>query len=102
MSLGLAAEDTVHEQMGSAQELAIRALRALGKPAYATERAARRWKRYDEETVDLLVPIHQDEDAYASIVRERRIALTQLFEKDLAELPDDNDKGWEIGRAEET
>lgn len=102
MSLGLAAEDAVHEQMGSAQELAVRALRALGKPAYATERAARRWRRYDEETVHLLVPVHEDEDAYASIVRERRIELTQLFEKDLAELPDASDKGWEISRAEET
>ncbi len=101
MSLGLAAEDTVHEQMGSAQGLAVRALRALGKPAYATERAARRWKRYEEETVHLLVPVHEDEDAYARIVRERRIALTQLFEKDLAELPDDGDAGWEIERAEE-
>lgn len=101
MSLGLAAEDTVHEQMGSAQELAVRALRALGKPAYATERAARRWKRYDEETVHLLVPVHEDEDAYASIVRERRIALTQLFEKDIAELPAASDSGWEIERAEE-
>ena len=102
MGLGVAAEDTVHEQMGSAQELAVRALRALGKPAYATERAARRWKRYDEETVHLLVPVHEDEDAYASIVRERRIELTQLFEKDLAELPDVGYKGWEIDRAEET
>ncbi|WP_395752330.1 monovalent cation:proton antiporter-2 (CPA2) family protein [Prosthecobacter sp.] len=102
MNLGLSAEDTVHEQMGSAQELAVRALRALGKPAYATERAARRWKRYDEETVHLLVPVHEDEDTYARIVRERRIELTQLFEKDLAELPEVNDDGWEINRAEES
>ncbi len=102
MNLGLSAEDTVHEQAGSAQDLAIRALRALGKPAYATERAARRWKRYEEETVHLLVPVHEDEDAYASIVRERRIGLTQLFERDLAERPDVSDNGWEIERAEET
>ncbi|WP_395737174.1 monovalent cation:proton antiporter-2 (CPA2) family protein [Prosthecobacter sp.] len=101
MSLGLAAEDAVHEQMGSAQELAVRALRALGKPAYATERAARRWKRYDEETVHLLVPVHEDEDAYANIVRQRRIELTQLFQKDLAELPHANDSAWEIDRANE-
>lgn len=101
MNLGLAAEDTVHEQMGSAQELAVRALRALGKPAYATERAARRWKRYDEETVHLLVPVHEDESAYANIVRERRIELTQLFEKDMAELPGVSDDGWEIERADE-
>jgi len=77
-------------------------LRALGNPAYATERAARRWRRYDEETVRLLVPVHEDEDAYAIIVRERRIELTQLFENDLAELPDDCDKDWEISRAEKT
>lgn len=101
INLGLTAEDTVHEQMGSAQELAVRALRALGKPAYATERAARHWRRYDDETFHLLIPVHEDEDAYASIVRERRVELTQLFEKDLAELPADNDQAWEIGRAEE-
>ncbi len=102
MSLGLGAEDTVHEQMGSAQELAVRALRALGKPAYATERAARHWRRYDEETVHMLVPVQEDEDAYASIVRDRRIELAQLFEKDIAELSDAGDKGWEISRVEET
>ncbi len=101
MKLGLAAEDTVHEQMGSAQELAVRALRALGKPAYATERAARRWRRYDEETVHLLIPVQDDFDTYASIVRDRRTQLTQLFEKDRTELSTDADKGWEIARAEE-
>lgn len=100
--LGLTAEDAVHEQMGSAQELAVRALRALGKPAYATERAARRWRRYDDETFHLLIPVNDDEDAYASIVRERRVELTQLFERDIAELPTDDDQAWEIGRAEET
>lgn len=101
MSLGLEAEDSVHEQMHSGLELAVRALRALGKPAYATERAARRWRRYDEETVHLLLPVQEDDDAVASIVRERRIELTQLFEKDRAELPDASDTGWEINRAEE-
>lgn len=101
MSLGLESEDTVHEQMHSALELAVRALRTLGKPAYATERAARRWRRYDEETVHLLLPVQEDDDAVASIVRERRIELTQLFEKDRAEQPDANDSGWEISRAEE-
>lgn len=101
MSLGLQAEDSVHEQMHSGLELAVRALRALGKPAYATERAARRWRRYDEETVHLLLPVQEDDDAVASIVRERRIELTQLFEKDRAELPDASDTGWEINRAEE-
>ncbi|MBB5035094.1 monovalent cation:proton antiporter-2 (CPA2) family protein [Prosthecobacter vanneervenii] len=102
MSLGLEAEDSVHEQMHSGLELAVRALRALGKPAYATERAARRWRRYDEETVHLLLPVQEDDDAVASIVRERRIELTQLFEKDRAELPDASDTGWEINRAEES
>jgi glutathione-regulated potassium-efflux system ancillary protein KefC len=101
MSLGLESEDTVHEQMHSALELAVRALRTLGKPAYATERAARRWRRYDEETVHLLLPVQEDDDAVASIVRERRIELTQLFEKDRAEQPDANDSGWEISRADE-
>jgi monovalent cation:proton antiporter-2 (CPA2) family protein len=86
MKLGLPAEDTVHEQTGSALDLAVRALVALGKPADATERAVQQWRRYDEETFHLLVPAWDDFDTHASIVRQRRIQLTQLFEKDRAEL----------------
>lgn len=84
--LGLRSEDVVHEQMHSALELGLKALRVLGKPGEAMEEAKRRWKAYDEETFHLLIPVHDDDDAYASIVRERRIQLTQLFEKDRAEM----------------
>lgn len=85
LKLGISAEDMVHEQMHSALVLATRALQALGKPAAAMEEAARKWRRYDDETMHLIVPVQDDFDAYASIVRERRIQLTQLFEKDRAE-----------------
>jgi monovalent cation:proton antiporter-2 (CPA2) family protein len=85
LKLGIEAEDMVHEQMHSALVLATRALQALGKPAAAMEEAARKWRRYDDETMHLIVPVQDDFDAYASIVRERRIQLTQLFEKDRAE-----------------
>jgi hypothetical protein len=50
------------------------------------EEAARKWRRYDDETMHLIVPVQDDFDAYASIVRERRVQLTQLFEKDRAEV----------------
>ena len=86
LKLGIEAEDMVHEQMHSALALATRALQALGKPAAAMEEAARKWRRYDDETMHLIVPVQDDFDAYASIVRERRIQLTQLFEKDRAEV----------------
>ncbi len=85
LKLGISAEDMVHEQMHSALVLATRALQAFGKPAAAMEDAARKWWRYDDETMHLIVPVQDDFDAYASIVRERRIQLTQLFEKDRAE-----------------
>ncbi|HRH97618.1 MAG TPA: cation:proton antiporter, partial [Prosthecobacter sp.] len=84
--LGLRSEDVVHEQMHSALELGLKALRVLGKPGEAMEEAKRRWKAYDEETFHMLIPVQDDDDAYASIVRERRIQLTQLFEKDRAEM----------------
>ncbi len=84
--LGLKSEDVVHEQMHSALELGMKALRVFGKPCDAMEAAKRRWKAYDEETFHMLIPVQEDKDAYASIVRERRIQLTQLFEKDRAEL----------------
>jgi voltage-gated potassium channel Kch len=86
LKLGIEAEDMVHEQMHSALALATRALQALGKPAAAMEEAARKWRRYDDETMHLIVPVQDDFDAYASIVRERRVQLTQLFEKDRAEV----------------
>lgn len=84
ISLGMRSEDVVHEQMHSALELGVKALRVLGKPAEAMEAAAKRWKGFDEETFHLLLPVHDDVDAYASIVRDRRIQLTQLFERDRA------------------
>ncbi len=86
LKLGIEAEDMVHEQMHSALALATRALQALGKPATAMEEAAHKWRRYDDETMHLIVPVQDDFDAYASIVRERRVQLTQLFEKDRAEV----------------
>jgi CPA2 family monovalent cation:H+ antiporter-2 len=84
LNLGVPAENTVHEQTGSALDLAVRALVALGKPAGAVEAAVKEWRRYDEETFHLLVPAWDDFDTHASIVRQRRIQLTQLFEKDRA------------------
>lgn len=83
--IGIPFEDTVHEQMHSALELAVRALRALGKPEDEMRRAMRKWRRYEDETMKLLIPVQNDMNAYASIVSERRTELTQLFEKDRAE-----------------
>ncbi len=84
-SLGLNVEDIVHEQMHSALELGVKALCTLGKQREELECAAKKWKAYDEETFHMLIPVHDDDDAYASIVRERRIELTQLFERDRTE-----------------
>lgn len=84
IELGMKSEDAVHEQMHSALELGLKALCVLGKPKEQMEEAMRRWKGYDEETFHMLLPVHEDDEAYASIVRERRIQLTQLFEKDKA------------------
>lgn len=84
--LGVPFTDSVHEQMHSALELGKRALCALGRPEEAMEAAARKWRRYDEETLTLLTPVHEDFEAYASIVRQRRTELAQLFEKDRAEM----------------
>jgi len=33
----------------------------------------------------MLIPVRDDDDAYASIVSERRIELAQLFERDRTE-----------------
>jgi voltage-gated potassium channel Kch len=92
--LGLARHDVIHEQMGSATELATRAIRGLGKPALAAERARQHFLRYDEETRAMLEPYIEDFDNYATIIRERRIKLAQLFEADRVGLQDSQDQGW--------
>ncbi len=86
IGLGLKPEDVVHEQMHSALELGIKALHRLGRSKEALAQAAGQWKAHDEETFHMLAPVQDDDDAYASIIRERRIQLTQLFERDQAEL----------------
>ena len=83
--LGLNVEDIVHEQMHSALELGTKALCILGRQRDELERAMKQWKVYDEETFHMLIPVQDDDDAYASIVRQRRIELTQLFERDKTE-----------------
>lgn len=85
IGLGLKSEDVVHEQMHSALELGLKALCGLGRSKEALTQAVRKWKAYDEETFHMLTPVQDDDDAYASIIRERRIQLTQLFERDRAE-----------------
>lgn len=82
MDLGLAPEDMVHELTHGALELGARALTALGRPPEAARRALQLWQRHDEETLHLLRPVQEDRAAYASIVRQRRIELEQLFQKD--------------------
>lgn len=84
--LGLNIEDIVHEQMHSALELGMKALCVLGRSRDCMEDAVRRWKSHDEETFDLLMPHQDDAAVFASIARERRIQLTQLFERDRAEV----------------
>lgn len=84
--LGLNIEDIVHEQMHSALELGMKALCVLGRSRDCMEDAVRRWKAHDEETFDLLMPHQDDAAVFASIARERRIQLTQLFERDRAEV----------------
>lgn len=86
IDLGLKSEDVVHEQMHSALELGTKALCGLGRSKEALAQAVHKWKAYDEETFHMLAPVQDDDDAYASIIRERRIQLTQLFERDSAGL----------------
>ncbi len=87
IAAGVRASDAVHEQMHSALQLGMSALCALGHDPARVESALRRWSEFEEETFHLLTPVQDDDQAYASIVRDRRIQLTQLFERDAAARP---------------
>jgi len=86
IGLGLKPEDVVHEQMHSALELGTKALCGISRSKEALAQAVCKWKAHDEETFHMLTPVQDDDAAIAGIIRERRIQLTQLFERDRSEL----------------
>src|SRR3984893_6093617 len=87
-------ENIFRETLGSALDLSVAALRALGFRAYEAQRAARFFREYDEQSVRALAPYAKNDKELISRVRERNQALDQLMESERSTVHQP-DTGWE-------
>jgi monovalent cation:proton antiporter-2 (CPA2) family protein len=87
-------ENIFRETLGSALDLTVAALRALGFRAYEAARIARFFRDYDEQSVRDLAPYAKNEKELISQARERIQTLEQLMENERSRVRD-LDTGWE-------
>jgi voltage-gated potassium channel Kch len=89
------AEHVYRETLDASLRLGADALSLLGQRAYHAIRAARKFRRHDEEVVRNLAAMRDDRAAYLDTAREHIRELEELLRSDLAERTDDVDAGWD-------
>jgi len=95
-------KDIFRETLESSLELGVKALRVLGFGAYRAHRAAHRFKKYDEETVQILAQYFgTDEKDFLGQVRKRVQTLDELFETERSGPIRPEDSGWDRPKVNE-
>jgi hypothetical protein len=82
------------ETFDSSLRLGVEALRLLGRRAYQAERAARTFRRHDDEALHELRAVRQDQDAYLGVTRRRIADLERVLLNDLTEKKE-TEAGWD-------
>jgi monovalent cation:proton antiporter-2 (CPA2) family protein len=88
-------ERIYRETLDSSLRVGVDALRLLGRPAHATLRAARRFRRHDEESVRELAALRHDRGAYLSRARESIEDLERLIADEVRDLGPEADAAWD-------
>ena len=84
------------ETLDTSLKLGVDALRLLGFRANRATRAARKFRRHDEESVRVLAELWHDRKAYMSVARERIQDLEQILRSDLEDIaPLEQDAAWD-------
>ena len=91
----LGADVITRETLGSAIEMGEQALRALGYRNNQAHRAALKFKRYDEETMQELYSLWGDDKAYGLRIAQRNKDLEQLLSSDQQQPAFAEDHSWE-------
>jgi monovalent cation:proton antiporter-2 (CPA2) family protein len=87
-------EHVYRETFDSSLRLGVQALRLLGRRAYQAERAARMFRRHDEDAMDELRAVRQDREAYLGVARRRIADLERTLLADLNEVKE-TEAGWD-------
>ena len=83
------------QTLDTSLRVGVDALRLLGFRAYTAQRAARVFRRHDEEAVRAMAALRGDSARYIESARSRIAELEQLLQADLAERDEFRDEGWD-------
>jgi monovalent cation:proton antiporter-2 (CPA2) family protein len=83
------------ETFDTALRMAVDALRMLGFRAYQAHRAARTFRRHDEENLSELAAMRHDRKQYINVSRQRIEDVEEILLADLHERPETVDAGWD-------
>jgi monovalent cation:proton antiporter-2 (CPA2) family protein len=83
------------ETLDSSLRLGIDALRLLGMPAYPAWRAARRFRRHDEQSVRELAAMRHDRKAYVGRARELIREMTEIMSEEQRGRSAERDAAWD-------
>ncbi len=83
------------ETFDTSLRLAIDALRLVGSRAYLAHRAAKSFRRHDEESIRDLARMRHDKQAYFTTARQRIKDLERTLLAELHDSGGDRDAGWD-------
>lgn len=83
------------DTLDTSLRMGIDALRMLGVRAYQAHRAARMFRRHDEESVRMMAGLRDDHSRYIDTARERIAELERILLDDLRDEKVDRDAGWD-------
>jgi voltage-gated potassium channel Kch len=83
------------ETLDSSLTLGIDALRLLGFRGYQARRAARTFRRHDEESLRELAALRHDQASYITLTRQKIKDVEAILEAEFKERPADVDAGWD-------
>jgi monovalent cation:proton antiporter-2 (CPA2) family protein len=87
-------EHVYRETFDSSLRLGVQALRLLGRRAYQAERAARTFRRHDDDALDELRAVREDRETYLGVARRRIADLERVLLADLTE-ERETEAGWD-------
>ena len=90
-------EYVFRDKLDSALRTGVEALRLLGFRGYQAHRAARTFRRHDEEALRELAAMRHDTSLYINTARQRIRDLEDLLLSDLEDSGDTRDAGWDTG-----
>jgi monovalent cation:proton antiporter-2 (CPA2) family protein len=91
----LGVEHVYRETLDTSLRTGIDALRLLGRRGYQAHRAARTFRRHDEDSVRELGAMRHDRKAYFSAARERIQSLEELLLSEVEGPMEERDAGWD-------